>query len=338
MKVYMNNPNENWATDKIRADWYRQKPDISTENPEEADIIWIAAPWQWMALGEQLLSSKKVLCTIHHIVPNKFTNGAQAEFIARDRFVDAYHVPNKYTAQFVSRFTNKPIHTLGYWFDSTLWQPIDKSIARTSVGIDESRYVIGSFQRDTEGSDLISPKLEKGPDVFCDTVERIIEENRSAVEFSATNPPPKPKGWPGPCITEPDPIPVKDVLVLLGGWRRQYVINRLETAGIEYKYIEMAPTEKLKEMYACCDLYIVSSRVEGGPQALLEAPAMKVPIISTRMGSAEFLLHPNCIFYDGQEKIHFPEPREVEECYNIVQEYDIVKHADKYEELLRSLI
>ena len=102
----------------------------------------------------------------------------------------------------------------------------------------------------------------------------------------------------------------------------------------------MAPIEQLREMYACCDLYLVSSRVEGGPQALLEAPAMKVPTLSTRMGSAEFLLHPNCIIHFNREPEHIvlPNENEVEACYNIVQEYDIVKHADKYEELLRSLI
>ena len=307
MKVYMNNPNENWATDKIRADWYKQKPEISTEDPTEADIIWIAAPWMWNQISVDLLQSKKVLCTIHHIVPQKFTEDKLLEFKYRDQFVDAYHVPNKYTKGFIGQYTRKPIHILGYWFDSSIWQPIDKLEARNSIGIDESKHVIGSFQRDTEGSDLESPKLEKGPDLFCDYVEGVADEN---------------------------------TLVLLGGWRRQYVINRLKQAGIEYKYIEMAPIEQLKQMYACCDLYLVSSRVEGGPQALLEASAMKVPILSTRMGSAEFLLHPNCIIhFEGEpENIVLPNKNEVEACYNIVQEYDIVKHADKYEELLRSLI
>ena len=317
MKVYMNNPNENWATDRIRADWYKQKPEISTENPEEADIIWIAAPWQWLALGEELLSSKKVLCTIHHLVPSKFNGQPYAEFVARDRFVDAYHVPNKYTAQFVSRFTNKPIHIIGYWIDFDSWQPLDKSAARTALGIEEDKFVIGSFQRDTEGSDLVSPKLEKGPDLFCDYVEVYAKENSEKVDG------------------EGKPAPV-DTLVLLGGWRRQYVINRLNESNIPHLYIEMAPEDKLKQMYAACDLYIVSSRHEGGPQALLEAPAMKVPIVSTRMGSAEFLLHHNCIV--NIPKTYIPKPHEVQSCYDIVKEYDLSKHADKYEELLRSLI
>lgn len=303
MKVYVNNPGENWIVDRIRAEWYREKPDISTENIQEADVVWIAAPWMWQHLDLNLLQTKKVLCTIHHIVPSKFNEQKANEFLYRDQFVNAYHVPNRHTADFISRFTVKPIHIVGYWFDSKLWKPMDKEYARRNIGIEESKFVIGSFQRDTEGSDLKSPKLEKGPDLFCDYVEKIANEN---------------------------------TLVLLGGWRRQYIINRLNQAGIQYKYIEMAPIEQLREMYACCDLYIVSSRVEGGPQALLEAPAMKTPIVSTRMGSAEFLLNENCII-DMPNETYLPTEQDVEENFNIVQNFDIIKHVNNYEKLLRSL-
>ena len=195
---------------------------------------------------------------------------------------------------------------------------MDKSEARSSIGIDEDKYVIGSFQRDTEGSDLVSPKLEKGPDLFCNYVEKVHAKNLSKTDGDG------------------NPTPLETV-VLLGGWRRQYVMNRLDTANIPYVYIEMAPYDKLREMYACCDLYVVASRVEGGPQALLEAPAMKVPIISTRMGSAEFLLHPNCVIHFDRDVV-LPKQMEVDYCYNNIQQYDVVKHADKYEELLRSLI
>ena len=44
MKVFINNPGENWIVDRIRQEWYDQKSDISTENAQEADLIWILAP------------------------------------------------------------------------------------------------------------------------------------------------------------------------------------------------------------------------------------------------------------------------------------------------------
>tara|TARA_R110001606_G_C15402375_1_gene653287 strand:+ start:9276 stop:10238 length:963 start_codon:yes stop_codon:yes gene_type:complete len=316
VKIYINNPGENWIVDRIRKEWYDQKPDISTENVQEADLVWILAPWQWQTIDPRLLRDKRVLCTIHHVVPNKFTTQKMVEFQYRDQYVDAYHVPNKYTASFVSQITDKPIHIISYWSNANLWQPMDKAEARNSIGIDEGKFVIGSFQRDTEGSDLVSPKMEKGPDKFCDTVERIISESQA--ESDEEN-------------------PAKDVLVLLGGWRRQYVINRLDSAGIEYKYIEMAPIDKIREMYACCDLYIVSSRHEGGPQALFEASSMKTPIISTRVGCSENVLHPNCIFHSEQKKIHIPKTLEVEKCHENVQEYDIITHIEKYVSMIEEV-
>ena len=36
--------------------------------------------------------------------------------------------------------------------------------------------LVGSFQRDTEGSDLISPKLIKGPDIFIEIVKNMYQQ------------------------------------------------------------------------------------------------------------------------------------------------------------------
>ena len=44
----------------------------------------------------------------------------------------------------------------------------------------------------------------------------------------------------------------------------------------------MVNFDQLNELYNCLDLYIVSSRLEGGPQAIIECALSKTPIISTR--------------------------------------------------------
>ena len=67
--------------------------------------------------------------------------------------------------------------------------------------------MIGSFQRDTEGYDLKSPKLSKGPDKLIQSIKQIQEE--------------------------------EEVFVVLAGKRRQFVIKELERNGINYKYFEM---------------------------------------------------------------------------------------------------
>lgn len=303
MKVYLNDPKESWIVDRIRKEWYQNNPDSVTENIQECDILWIVAPWQWSLIDQNTLRNKKVVCTIHHIVPNKFNQGNLNEFLYRDQFVDAYIVPNKYTKRIVKQLTNKPVKKIEYWFNSELWNPMDKQQCRQDLSIEEDRFVIGSFQRDTEGSDLVSPKLEKGPDLFCDYVEKIKTEK---------------------------------TLVLLGGWRRQYVMNRLDKANIEYKYIEMAPIEDIKKMYAACDLYVVSSRHEGGPQALFEAAAMKVPIISNPVGIAESILVDNCVF-DITERTYLPTGEDIINNFNKVKEYDIIKHKAKYIDFFKEI-
>ena len=45
-------------------------------------------------------------------------------------------------------------------------------------------------------------------------------------------------------------------------------------------------TVKLNKLYNILDLYIVSSRIEGGPQAILESSITKTPILSTDVGVA----------------------------------------------------
>ena len=44
------------------------------------------------------------------------------------------------------------------------------------------------------------------------------------------------------------------------------------------------------------DLYIVASRIEGGPQAILECAVTKTPIISTDVGIASEILGKESIF------------------------------------------
>jgi len=44
-------------------------------------------------------------------------------------------------------------------------------------------------------------------------------------------------------------------------------------------------------LYQALDLYIVTSRQEGGPKAILESMASGIPIVSTRVGQAADIIH-----------------------------------------------
>ncbi len=167
MKIFALRPNEDWVVDRFVKEWYESNPEISTTDPLAADIIWLTAGWCWNHLPQQLLEDKLVVCTMHHIDPDKFGPDAQREFLARDKFVDWYHVPCGQTGAAVSEITKKPVFIQPFWINQRLWAPRNKVVCREKHGLPNDGYLIGSFQRDTEGHDLITPKLAKGPDVFC---------------------------------------------------------------------------------------------------------------------------------------------------------------------------
>ena len=303
MKVFVLAPNENWICDRIVEEWNAHMSHLSAANISEADILWLQAGWCWNHIPTQILEKKKVLLTEHHIVPEKFGTSQRDEFKFRDQFIDAYHVPNRFTAKFIRGLTTKPIHVLGYWFDDQKWYEEDKVACCKSLGLPHDMFIVGSFQRDTEGS-TNAPKLEKGPDLFCDYLESL---NRH------------------------------DLHVLLGGWRRGYVIDRLKHAGISFTYFEKASIDIVRKMYNACDLYIVASRYEGGPQAIYEAAAMKVPIISTNVGTASDVLCNTCIV-DLSRETYYPTKKDIDLNFNKVQDYNMINHMQNYEKLLREIV
>jgi glycosyltransferase involved in cell wall biosynthesis len=266
-KVFVLAPGESWIVDRFVSEWNADNADISVTHPKEADVVWLFADWCWEQLaGRGLLDGKKVITTIHHIVPEKFfDHNARNEFNIRDSYTTVYHVPNKHTEEIVRKLTNKPVHVIPYWANQNIWRPTsDKVTLRKKFGIPLDAYVIGSFQRDTEGSSADSsqplPKLEKGPDLFCDFV---IDDVAS---------------W------------IMNTHVLLSGWRRQYVIDRLKKADVKYTYVEFPKQDVVNELYQCLDLYAMTARFEGGPQSLIECGLLNVPVVATPCGMSELVL------------------------------------------------
>jgi len=256
-----------WACDNIRSDWQLFFPQTDA-SLQDCDVIWLLSNWQWQTIPESHLVSKKVVCTIHHIVEEKFN---QVDFEKRDKFVDVYHAPCEITKNIISKYTTKKIRVLPYWYNEKIWYA-QKNIdsLKNKHGLPKDKTLIGSFQRDTEGSDLKSPKLEKGPDLFCDTIESLK--------------------------TKPH--------VILTGWRREYVLNRLRDKQISYSYFEMADFKTMNDLYNCLDYYLITSRAEGGPQSLLEGSACGTRVLSTNVGMATEVLPANFICEDKEDFIN----------------------------------
>ncbi len=168
-----------------------------------------------------------------------------------------------------------------YIVDTETFQPLspddnglEQIIKKWKIPTDT--YLIGSFQRDTEGADLSRPKLVKGPDVL---LEILLEIQRLGVKFH----------------------------LVLAGPRRHWLISKALENGIPFTYIGQCvgdddinrnalPRDILNMLYNIIDLYIVASRSEGGPHAILEAAASRCKIISSSVGLAEDFLDSECIF------------------------------------------
>ena len=303
MKIFINDAKEDWIVDRLKKEYSEYNPELFTNEAKDADIIWIISPWSWKNVSKKYLKEKKVLCTVHHVDFDKFIGKEKRNFYKLDKFVDYYHtISDKSYEQLVS-LTSKKIYNFPFWVNSKLWFDIPESRKlKTKYKIPEDRYILGSFQRDTEGKDRASPKLSKGPDRFVEIVKKIGEE--------------------------------KKIFVLLAGYRRQYIIKLLEKYKIEYIYYEKVSFEELNELYNCLDLYIVSSRVEGGPQSIFECGLAKTPIISTNVGIAKKILATESIF--DMENFQSAQPN-VEFAYQNSVILDIPKGFEEFNKMFKDI-
>ena len=102
-------------------------------------------------------------------------------------------------------------------------------------------------------------------------------------------------------------------------------MDRLSRAGIGYHYFELCDFETLNELYNCIDLYVVSSRIEGGPQAVPECAITRTPIISTDVGLAPEILAPESV--DNNLSKAMPN---IDFAYDQVQKYTIDNHMQNF--------
>ncbi|HST24913.1 MAG TPA: glycosyltransferase family 4 protein [Gaiellaceae bacterium] len=132
--------------------------------------------------------------------------------------------------------------------------------SRRALGIPESAFVVGSFQKDGVGwGEGTEPKLIKGPDVLIDVAARVARE-------------------------------VPELVVLLTGPARGFVAAGLAQLGVAHVRAELPDLDAVAAAYRAVDVCLVTSRDEGGPKAVLESMATGVPLVTTRVGQAADLV------------------------------------------------
>jgi glycosyltransferase involved in cell wall biosynthesis len=155
------------------------------------------------------------------------------------------------------------VHRIPIGIDVDAFRPADdeaRAASRARFGLPGSAFVVGSFQKDGVGwGDGLEPKLIKGPDVLLAVAEGLARQ-------------------------------VPELHVLLTGPSRGYVRAGLERLGVPYRHALLPDVDAVAEAYRAIDACLVTSRDEGGPRAVLEAMATRVPLVTTRVGQAADLV------------------------------------------------
>jgi hypothetical protein len=175
----------------------------------------------------------------------------------------------------------------------TAWQPfyVDEKVFTASgkskedlsseLGIDyesiKDRYLISNFQRDTDGQDLKSPKLQKDPEKLMNILSELPHKD--------------------------------DWLLFLTGPRRHYVISECKRLGIPYFFFgkepetgvddirtSVQPGSRMALLNELADCSLTTSKWEGGPKAIIEGAYAMSYVLTTSVGNAPDILPQENIF------------------------------------------
>ena len=235
-KIFILAEKENWITDELEREWINyvtNNNDLKekyqyTNSIINADIIWILSDYIVHRVPKELFLSKRVITTIHHIVPWKMDQNKINHFKYLDEISNEFMTIESKCCNELKKYVTKPIKVIPFWHNENVWFPLrnKQTELRNKYNIpnNNNTFIIGSFQKDTEGAGIekgiIKPKLEKGPDLFIEAVKKYKEYKKQ------TN---------------------INICVILTGYRRHYVINELKKLDIPYIYIQMCDFKTLNE-------------------------------------------------------------------------------------------
>ena len=263
--------------------------------------------------------SNKIVVTWFHINPGDERVKLIPEAV---KYVDLWHTSCRITGNKLIRYgvpkEKLEVIPLGVNLD-LFYKPRkhQKDTVRSKLGIPQNKIVIGSFQKDGNGwGKGLDPKLIKGPDIFCDVVEQLSKRY--------------------------------SLFIMLTGPARGYVKRRLENANIPYLHQFLSYPDEVAEYYRAIDIYIVTSREEGGPKSILESLASAVPLVTTKIGMGPDIIQDGISGFlcevedvDGivEKSIRIIEDVELRDKMakkglDIVKKYDWANIAMQYEQLL----
>jgi glycosyltransferase involved in cell wall biosynthesis len=241
---------------------------------DQANVVLSVSYKSLLRIPDILRKERIILAQLSQSVNSSLR---EREFLQCLDIVDNWMAPSRKALVELSRLgvpvTHTPYMLPEVWLSGLLLKQSENTFASDEV-LKAKRagyFVVGNFHRDSEGSDLGAPKLEKGPDLFAEIL-RFLVKNEG-----------------------------RKIVALLVGPRRHWLRAQLKRYKVPFIFagrecpeddirINSLTPEELRYWYSLCDAYVVSSRSEGGPRTLLEAIAAGVPLLSTPVGLSSELL------------------------------------------------
>ncbi|MFZ4115590.1 MAG: glycosyltransferase family 4 protein [Chthoniobacterales bacterium] len=279
---FMPGDGHGWALDEDRRQMRQALKGIVHETTlAKAEIIHTPF-WQGLSVVHPEILKKAFI--IAHADNPPFFYLKQPEFLQGQQQVDLW-VARSQEALKQFQELNLPVTYIPYTIDETLFFPIeDKKFLRKKFGIPEKAYVIANFHRDSEGSNLSTPKFQKAPELMLAILKKLQERG---VPFH----------------------------VLLAGPRRHWIREALKREVIPFTFVGKSELEgddfginilnrsTLNELMNAADVMLIPSRWEGGPQSVMEGAASRCKILSTPLGLANDILEPRSLYHSISEAV-----------------------------------
>ena len=268
----------NWAIKTVGENMKREidiiKPhkfEIRT-NPSKIikKIVHFGSQYMWLNWGEHMSKDNYFISTFFHGKPD---DGDEVKIHIDQFLLSIPRLTKVITASSIveNRLINwgvppEKIIKIPLGVNTKKFMPTNKNKKnkiRDFLKIPRESILIGSFQKDGIGwGEGLEPKLIKGPDIFVETLKILSR-----------------KGLP--------------VYALLTGPSRGYIKKELKKNSIPFYHSYVRNIDELIPLYQALDLYLITSREEGGPMGLLESMACGIPVVTTRVGMAEDVIQQN---------------------------------------------
>lgn len=250
---------------------------------DEAEVVHGVWELPLLTMEPHRLAGKKILCHLPNDLARTFEQSCMVNNARVGLWIPISRQASDDCAKLGLNHTYVPYAINPSIFTSYPPDGLSRETLRQRWGVPIDRYIISNFMRDSSAADLRKPKPQKGVEVLVDILSSLVRAK----------------------------LPIH---VLLAGPRRHWIRGELSKLGIPFTFvgqifsgddnsINILPPETINLLYHASDLHLVTSRWEGGPRAVLEAAATRVPILCPPVGLAPDVLEPTSLIHSAHEAI-----------------------------------